>query len=77
MTSETIVNLVSQATGPLSAVILYWGSFGVKWERRTIKGTSPRELSIEFWQKHLGWSGCVLAVIAILSQTYLTLFRRG
>ncbi len=55
MTSETIVNLISQTTGLLSAVILYWGSFGVKWERRTIKGTSPRELSIEFWQKHLGW----------------------
>ncbi len=73
MAHETIVNLISQATGLLSAVILYWGSFGVKWEGRTIKGTSPRELLIELLQFHLGWIGCLFAVIAIGCQTYLTL----
>ncbi len=73
MTHETIVNLISQATGLLSAVILYWGSFGVKWQEQTIKGMSPLERYIGLRQYHLGWIGCVLAAIAILSQTYLTL----
>ncbi|MEK1888894.1 MAG: hypothetical protein AAAB35_15265 [Phyllobacterium sp.] len=72
MTNSQIIEVASQVLGFASALILYWGSFGVKWEERTIKGTSPRELSIEFWQKHLGWIGLLFAFIAVACQTYLT-----
>jgi hypothetical protein len=65
VTNKQIIDLASQVTGLLSAAILYWGSFGVKWEERTIKGTSPRELSVEHWQKHLGWIGLLFAFVAV------------
>ena len=66
------MNLMSQATGLASALILYWQTFGVEWHEQTIKGTSPLELGRKARQFYLGVIGVALAVFWIGCQTYLT-----
>lgn len=73
MTSQTALSLLSQVTGLASALILYWASFGVRWEDQSIRGQSQRELAFKRRQKRLGWTGAILAVIAFGCQTILTL----
>ena len=74
MTRQMILQLLSQATGLMSAFVLYYASFGVKWEKQTWDGTSPHELAVQRRQKILGWLGVACAVVAVGSQTILTLW---
>jgi hypothetical protein len=72
MTHETVVSLISQATGLASALILYWQAFGVEWQEQTIKGASPLELRKKTRQTYRGVTGLALAVFSIGCQTYLS-----
>ncbi|UGY08644.1 hypothetical protein [Phyllobacterium pellucidum] len=71
--TDQAINLLSQATGLVSALILYWQTFGVEWGQQTIKGGSAFEQRTKARQKRLGIIGVALAVFSIGCQMYLTL----
>ena len=73
MKFATLLNLLSQAFGLISLIILYRASFGVPHDKVTWDGVSPIELAIRSRQKLLGWVGIISGVFAIVFQTILTI----
>ena len=76
MTKDTIIllNLVSQAAGLLSVVLLYMNSIGVPWDKQTWKGASTFEQKRYRRQLVCAWIGIPCAIMAVGCQTVITLW---
>jgi hypothetical protein len=74
MAWQLLLQLISQAAALISVFVLYRGSFGVPWDKRTWGGKSPLELVTQRKQAILCYFGLGCAFVSIGCQTILSLW---
>ena len=75
--TEIALNLVSQATGLISILSLFWASLGVPHDKESWKGSTAFEIMHRKRRRVLKWIGIPCAVIAVGCQTVITLWSAG
>jgi hypothetical protein len=77
MRSETarVLEFVSEGTGLLSVLLLYWASLAVPASMRSWSGESKTEKRWDFRAKLLTRIGIPCAVIAVGCQAIITFYR--
>ena len=69
---ETL-SYISQATGLVAALTLFYASIAVPWQKQTWKGESPEEVRHRRRQQRLlCWAGIPCTLFAVACQTAIT-----
>ena len=71
---QEALSYLSQATGLVAVLALYWASLGVPFEMQSWKGKTPREVRHKRRQHVLKWIGLPCVFISVGCQTVITVF---